>query len=412
MWLQNILWCAKNKRRKVSGSGITQQWRRNTAHPYNSTKIWQRHNSTYALSRFTRRSKMKGIRKIAPYIPGEQPKFPDMIKINTNENAFAPSPKVQDALDSFRANDLRLYPSITNDSLRVTLANTYGLDKENFIVGNGSDEILAFCFMAFFNSEYPVLFPNITYGFYKVWANLFGILFEEIPIHDDFFIHLDDYPQKNGGIVLANPNATVGTYIAPSEMKDFLSTQKDSIVLVDEAYVQFGGESLLPFVREFDNLVVIRTLSKDTALAGLRVGYAAANPDLIRIVQTIKNSFNPYSVDAISEKLAVAALKDQEYMHEKAAKICDVRETFCKNLSELGFITVQSKANFVLTTHPNYSMTLLFDELAKEHIFVRRFDTPPILSNFLRITIGTSEEMDRVVEAIRRLMIGAPYGIG
>ncbi|MDR0921347.1 MAG: histidinol-phosphate transaminase [Lactobacillales bacterium] len=346
---------------------------------------------------------MKGIRKITPYIPGKQPNFADMIKINTNENAFPPSPKVKEALAHFSTNQLKLYSSLTNESLTTALAEKFQLKPKNFLIGNGSDEVLAFCFLAFFNSDFPVLFPDITYGFYKVWGELFHIPFEEIPLDADFQIDFSDYNRKNGGIILTNPNAPTGDYHTLSEMKDFLKKHSDEIVVVDEAYIDFGGESLAPLVNEFDNLIVVQTFSKAAALAGLRVGYAVGNAELISILNAIKSSFNPYSVDILSEKLATAAVKDEEYYKKINAEICQTREYFTEELAKLGFQTVPSKANFILTTHPERSMKKLFEELTNQHIFVRYFDKPQRLASFLRITIGTREEMEVVLNAIKKL---------
>ncbi|MDR0847189.1 MAG: aminotransferase class I/II-fold pyridoxal phosphate-dependent enzyme [Lactobacillales bacterium] len=346
---------------------------------------------------------MKGIRKISPYVPGEQPNYPDMIKINTNENAYPPSPRVLELLAGFgKSVDLRRYSSLDQGNLRSALSHKYGLKPDNFIVGNGSDEILAFAFLSFFNSSEPVLFPDITYGFYKVWCDLFKIPFEEIALAEDFSISLEDYARPNGGIIIANPNAPTSLYHSADAMKDFLVEHSDSIVIVDEAYVNFGGVSLAPLVNDFDNLVVIHTLSKSESLAGLRVGYAVANPALIEVLGAVKSSFNPYSVDSLAEKLATIAVEDAGYYEAINFNIIKTREEFRASLAELGFETLESKTNFVLTTHPQYDMNALFESLQKDHIFVRHFDKPERLNNYLRITIGTDEEMQKVIENIKK----------
>jgi histidinol-phosphate aminotransferase len=348
---------------------------------------------------------MKGIRKIAPYVPGLQPNFPDMIKINTNENAFPPSPKVAEALANFDADTLKRYSTLDNDDIRNQLALNYGLAKENFLIGNGSDEILAWCFLAFFNSESPVLFPDITYGFYKVWADLFHIPFEEIPLNENFEIHFNDYNKENGGLIITNPNAPTGIYKEREVMQSFIEAHQDSIVIVDEAYIEFGGESLVPLVNVYDNLVVVHTLSKSASLAGLRVGYAVASTELIEILGAIKSSFNPYSVDRLAETLACAALSDTAYYTNINAKIANTRERFVAELDAIGFKTLPSKANLILTTHDDTDMEKLYDDLADEHIFVRYFNSPERLANYLRISIGTEEEMNRVLEVIKEKIV-------
>jgi histidinol-phosphate aminotransferase len=344
---------------------------------------------------------MKGIRKIAPYVPGMQPTFPDMIKINTNENAYPPSPLIAEALEKFEADTLKRYSSLEVNDVREQLAENYNLKKENFLIGNGSDEILAWCFLAFFNSNAPVLFPDITYGFYKVWADLFHIPFEEIPLDENFEIDFTDYEKENGGIIIANPNAPTGIYKDFDVMRKFIHEHDDSIVIVDEAYVHFGGQTLAPLIDECDNLVIVHTLSKSVSLAGLRVGFAIASTELIEVLGAIKSSFNPYSVDRLAETIAAAALADMPYYHVVNENIQLTRDEFVDELAELGFKTLPSKANLILTTHENISMEKLYNDLADEHIFVRYFSSPERLANYLRISIGTSEEMERVLEVIK-----------
>lgn len=341
---------------------------------------------------------MKGIRKITPYVPGEQPNYPDMIKLNTNENSYPPSPKVAEALKDFDAQRLKRYSSIDNFTLKNTLGSKYNLSPEHFIIGNGSDEVLAFCFLAFFNSSDPILFPDITYGFYKVWADLFQIPFSEQPLNDKFQINLDDYSKTNGGIVIANPNAPTGLFKSLSEIEQLVKKNQDVIVIIDEAYIDFADESAISLLEKYPNLVIIRTLSKSTSLAGLRIGYAIGDPKYIQIIESIKSSFNPYSVDMLAETLAVAAIEDEEYYAEITSKICKTRDWFAEQIEKLGFYSLISQTNFVLLTHPDLIIEDLYHYLEKQDIYVRYFPKIKRLSNYLRVSIGTQEEMEKVYQ--------------
>ncbi|WP_086347463.1 histidinol-phosphate transaminase [Candidatus Enterococcus clewellii] len=343
---------------------------------------------------------MKGIRKIAPYVPGVQPNSHNMIKINTNENPYPPSPKVAEALKSFDSNQLKRYSSLDNLSLKMALAEKYGVSPEQLMIGNGSDEVLAFSFLAFFNSEDPILFPDITYGFYKVWADLFHIPFKELPLNEAFEIDLQDYEQLNGGLVIANPNAPTGLFKTVEEIRLFLKKQTDVIVIIDEAYVEFAEDSVLSLLDDHPNLIIVRTLSKSQSLAGLRIGYAIGAPEYIAILESIKSSFNPYSVDTLAEALAAAAVKDHTYYKKITDEICETRDWFSQQLQTLGFESLPSQTNFVLSTHYKLDMEQLYQFLASKNIFVRYFSKPERLNKYLRISIGTKKEMKKVLEAI------------
>lgn len=341
---------------------------------------------------------MKGIRNITPYISGEQPNYPAMIKLNTNENPYPPSPNVAKVLKQFETEQLKRYSSIDNLSLKKALGIKHGLSPDHFLIGNGSDEVLAFCFLAFFNSQDPILFPDITYGFYKVWANLFKVPFKELPLNNNFEIALEDYKQTNGGIIIANPNAPTGLFKPLAEIEALLEENKDVIVIIDEAYIDFADQSAVGLLETYPNLVVIRTLSKSSSLAGLRVGYAIGNPKYIQVVESIKSSFNPYSVDIIAENLAIAAVEDEKYYAQITRNICKTRDWFAKNIETFGFSSLVSQTNFVLLTHPNLTIETLYHYLEAKDVFVRYFPKIERLNNYLRVSIGTQEEMEKVLQ--------------
>ncbi|MTD38976.1 histidinol-phosphate transaminase [Erwinia sp. CPCC 100877] len=339
---------------------------------------------------------MKGIRKITPYIPGEQPANSKIIKLNTNENPYPPAPLAKEQLKDFDISQLKRYNSVDNPQLKAALAEKFGLASENFVIGNGSDEVLAFCFLAFFNSDDPILFPDITYGFYRVWADLFKIPFKEIPLNDRFEIDIKDYQQINGGILLTNPNAPTGIFKSLSEIETLLALNQEVIVVIDEAYIDFAGASAVTLLDKYPNVIIVRTFSKSSSLAGLRVGYAIGHPEYIQIIESIKSSFNPYSVDSIAEALATAAVKDAAYYEEINTTICQTRDWFTEKIAELGFQTFASQTNFVLTTHPQQSMEDLYHFLERHDVYVRYFPKVERLKNYLRISIGTPAEMKTV----------------
>ncbi len=347
---------------------------------------------------------LKGLRQMEPYIPGAQPKDADMIKLNTNENAYPPSPAVARALEEFAVSGLARYSSLDQSPLKEALAQQLGVSKEQLIIGNGSDDILSLSFLAFFNSEDPVLFPDLTYGFYKVWADLYQVPFKEIPLADDFSIDFEDYNQVNGGIIIANPNAPTGFGKSLDALEEFLKAHEDVVVIVDEAYVNFGGQTAIPLLKHYPNLFIIRTFSKDASLAGLRVGYGIGHPDLIQVMQAVKDSVNPYSVDSLAESLATAAVKDWEYYRDTCKRTMATRDAFSKGLEALGFTVLDSQTNFVLAKPNHCSAQALFDHLESRHIYVRYFPRSERIKDYLRISIGTDQEMRTVLEVIKETL--------
>ncbi len=337
------------------------------------------------------------IRRVVPYVPGEQPKFSNIIKLNTNENPYPPSPKVKEALERQNPADLRLYPDPTCEELVSAIAAYYGLQPEQVFVGVGSDDVLAMIFMTCFNSEKPILFPDITYSFYDVWADMLRIPYTQIPLDENFAIRKEDYYRENGGIVFPNPNAPTGVEMAQADIEDIVRHNPDSIVIVDEAYVDFGAESALPLIEKYDNVLVMQTFSKSRSLAGMRIGFAMGNPKLISYINDVKYSFNSYTMDRTALAAGKAAIEDKAYFDETVKKVIDVREWTKKELKRLGFVFGDSKANFIFAGHPEYPAAELFAALREEHIIVRYFNKPRI-SNFLRITVGTREEMQKLID--------------
>lgn len=335
-------------------------------------------------------------RDIEPYVPGEQPQIKDKIKLNTNENPYPPSPSVLEAMKKLDYSDFKLYPDPSAEELVNSIAEYHGVGKENVFVGVGSDDVLAMCFMAFFNSGKPILFPDITYAFYDVWAELFKIPYQTVALCDKFNIVKSDYYRENGGVVFPNPNAPTGICMELSEIEDILKHNSGVVVIVDEAYIDFGGESALGLISEYKNLVVTRTFSKSRSMAGMRIGYAVADAALIRELNTIKNSYNSYTMSTAAIKLGAAAMGDELYFKETVGKIVDTRERVKRELSGMGFEFPDSKSNFIFASHPKISAKDLFEELKKHKIFVRYFDKPRI-NNYLRITVGTDAEMDALI---------------
>ena len=342
----------------------------------------------------------KNVRTVIPYTPGEQPKFDKMIKLNTNENPYPPSPKVQAILDSFDLEDLRLYPDPKAESLVNAIAKYYGVGPENVFVGVGSDDVIAMAFLTFFNSELPILFPDITYSFYDVWANLYRIPFSTCPLDDNFDIIPADYKKKNGGIIFPNPNAPTGASLGLDAIEDIIKANQDVVVMVDEAYVDFGCESAVKLTKKYDNLLVIQTFSKSRSMAGMRIGYAIGDAKLIKYLNDVKYSFNSYTMNRTSLVLGPIAIEDDEYFKETVAKIIKTRECTKTELAKLGFTFADSKANFIFASHPDKKAEDIFNALRKENIFVRYFKKPRI-DNYLRITIGTDEEMDTLIQFLK-----------
>ena len=331
------------------------------------------------------------IRKVVPYTPGEQPNESGMIKLNTNENPYSPAPGVEKALEDLDTDTLRLYPDPTAGDLVHSIAGFYGLKDEQVFTGVGSDDVLAMCFLTFFNSEKPILFPDITYSFYDVWADLFRIPYERPALDEEFHIRKEDYLRENGGIVFPNPNAPTGVELPLSEIEEIVAKNPESIVIVDEAYVDFGSVSALPLIEKYDNLLVVQTFSKSRSLAGMRIGYAFGNPELIKYLNDVKYSFNSYTMDRTTIAAGVA------YFEESCNKIIATREWTKTELKKLGFSFQDSKANFIFATHESCSAKELFEALREKHIYVRYFPKDRI-DNHLRITIGTDEEMKKLIE--------------
>ncbi|MDN3956824.1 histidinol-phosphate transaminase [Sporolactobacillus laevolacticus] len=343
------------------------------------------------------------VQKLDPYVPGEQPKDKKYVKLNTNENPYPPSPKVVEVIKQAVNDQLRLYPDPNADELRKTAAEHFQLDPNQIFVGNGSDEVLAFSFMSFFSAENPVAFADITYSFYKVYANLCSLSPKIIPLNEDFSLPVKAFCEPNGGVVIPNPNAPTGRGVSLSEVKEILEANKDHVVIIDEAYIDFGGESVIPFINDYPNLLVIRTLSKYSSLAGIRVGYALGQKELIDGLNRVKNSFNSYTIDRLALAGAKAAIEDDTYYREMAKKIVTTREQTVKRLQDIGFTIVPSQSNFIFASHAEVDAEVIFHALRDRGVLVRYFNQPRI-SNYLRITIGTDEEMDKLVNALKLIL--------
>ncbi|HCA69191.1 MAG TPA: histidinol-phosphate transaminase [Lachnospiraceae bacterium] len=343
----------------------------------------------------------KNIRKVVPYVPGEQPGNKNVVKLNTNENPYPPAPGVQKVLQEFDASRLRLYPDPSGTLLVEELARFYHLDKEQIFVGVGSDDVLAMAFMTFFNSDQPILFPNITYSFYPVWCNLFSIPYETPALDPNFCIVREDYYRENGGIVIANPNAPTSIYEEVSVIEDILRHNSSSIIIVDEAYIDFAGTSCLELINRYENLLVVQTFSKSRSMAGMRIGFAMGNPVLIQALNEVKYSFNSYTMDTVSLLTGAAAVRDEEYFRSIVQKVILTREQAKEQLKELGFSFPVSGANFIFATHERIPAKRIYEALRENDIYVRYFNMPRI-DNYLRISIGTDEEMDRLFTFLRK----------
>ena len=339
------------------------------------------------------------LRKIDPYVPGEQPNLEGMIKLNTNENPYPPSPAVEKAIKEFDLDTLRVYPDPNSELLINAIAKRYEVEKDQVFVGVGSDDVLAIAFMTFFNSSKPILFPDITYSFYDVWAELFNIPYERPALDDDFNIKADDYYRENGGVVIANPNAPTGIKQSEEMLRDIIEHNKDVVVIIDEAYVDFSGESALKLTKEYDNVLIVQTYSKSRSLAGMRIGYAMGNPELIKAMNDVRFSYNSYPMTRLSVALGVAAIEDEAYFQKTKQMIIDTREWTKKKLTELGFTFGDSMTNFIFATHKSVDANEIFAKLREKKIFVRHFSTPRI-DNYLRISIGTQKEMERLIEEL------------
>jgi histidinol-phosphate aminotransferase len=342
------------------------------------------------------------VRELTPYVPGEQPKIDGLVKLNTNECPYGPSEKVLAAIAQQNSSALRLYPDPQASLLRQAIARRHGLQPGQVFVGNGSDEVLAHVFMALLRHDAPLLYPDISYSFYPVYAKLYGITPREIPLAEDFSVRVDDYLKAgpNGGIVLANPNAPTGMPLPLSEVRRLLEGNPDSVVVIDEAYVDFGGESVVSLIDSFPQLLVIHTLSKSRALAGLRVGYAMGHPDLIEGLTRVKDSFNSYPLDRLAIAGAVAAVEDVEWFERTCQMVVATRERMVAGLKSRGFEVLPSAANFVFARHPGSDAAALAAGLREQRVLVRHFRRPERISSFLRISVGTEEQTDALLTAL------------
>lgn len=340
------------------------------------------------------------IRRVAPYTPGEQPQKAGVIKLNTNENPYPPSPRIDRLLKEMNSGDLRLYPDPCAQTLTDAIADYHGLLPEQVFVGVGSDDVLAIAFMTFFHSSKPILFPDITYSFYDVWAELFGIPYETPALKEDFSISPEDYYQENGGVIFPNPNAPTGIALGLDAIRDIMDHNRDAVVIIDEAYVDFGADSALPLIDQYDNLLVVRTFSKSRSLAGLRIGYAMGTPLLIRYMNDVKFSFNSYTMNQPSVYLGARAMEDEEYFRETLRKIVNTREWAKEELKKLGFEFTDSKTNFIFARHPDYPAREIYEALREADIYVRHFDKDRI-RDYLRITVGALEEMEVLMDFLK-----------
>ena len=343
------------------------------------------------------------VHELVPYVPGEQPKLANLVKLNTNENPYGPSPQVIEAIRRQLDESLRLYPAPNADALKQRIAEYYGVASEQVFVGNGSDEVLAHVFHGLFQHGRPLLFPDITYSFYPVYCGLYGIQPQPVALRDDFSIDVDDYRQPNGGIIFPNPNAPTGVLLGLEEIERLVRFNQDSVVVVDEAYVDFGGETAITLVNRYPNLLVTQTLSKSRSLAGLRVGLAVGHKDLIEALERIKNSFNSYPLDRLAIVGAVAAFEDRQWFDATRNKVITSREQLAAQLNELGFEVLPSAANFVFARHTRCDAGELAQGLREKGVIVRHFRQPRI-DQFLRITIGTPEQNQALIEALRPLV--------
>ncbi|PJJ29055.1 histidinol-phosphate transaminase [Lacrimispora celerecrescens] len=343
------------------------------------------------------------IRRIAPYVPGEQPKGEKLIKLNTNENPYPPSPGVKQALAQMDCDLLRKYPDPAATVLIKALSNAYEIEEDRIFVGVGSDDVIAVAFMTFFNSGKPLLFPDVSYSFYKVWADLFRIPYETPALDEEFCIQKEDYYRENGGIIFPNPNAPTGLLMPLSEVEDIIAHNQESVVIVDEAYIDFGGESAIKLIEKYENLLVVQTFSKSHSMAGMRIGCAYGHPDLIRALNDVKYSFNSYTMNIPSLVLGAKALEDDKYFKETLDKIIYTREQAKKRLGELGFTFPDSMANFIFASHKERRAEEIYKALRENDIYVRYFNQPR-LDNHLRISIGTEEEMEALYAFLKEFL--------
>ena len=344
------------------------------------------------------------LRKIAPYIPGEQPKdVSKVIKLNTNENPYPAAPGAEEIACNLRDDKMRLYPPTDAGKLLRAIAKYYGVPEKNTFVGVGSDDVLATAFIACFNSDKPILFPDVTYSFYDVWAELYKIPYKTVPLDDNFKIIKEDYLQENGGIVIANPNAPTSINLPLADVEFIIKNNPDSVVIVDEAYVDFGGESAVPLLKKYENLMVVQTFSKSRSMAGMRIGYAFASDKIIQAMNDVKFSINSYTMNYPAVEMGVAAIDDEEYYKVTIAKIVKTREKAVKELTKRDFTVLDSRTNFLFISHKRVKASSIFADLKNRGIFVRHWDKPRI-GNYLRVTVGTDAQMKKLYEALDEIL--------
>ncbi len=343
------------------------------------------------------------VKGLTPYVPGEQPKLANLVKLNTNENPYGPSPRALQAIRDATGESLKLYPDPNAEQLRIAIGKYYAIDARNVFVGNGSDEVLAHVFLGLLKHARPILFPDITYSFYPVYCGLYQVGFETIPLADDFSIRVRDYARPNGGIIFPNPNAPTGCLLPLADIEQLLQSSPDSVVVIDEAYVDFGGETAIPLIARYPNLLVVQTLSKARSLAGLRVGFAAGHVELIEALERVKNSFNSYPLDRLAIAGAVAAYEDREYFEKTRRAVIASREKLVAELTALGCEVLPSKANFLFVRHPRRDAQELALGLRQRGIIVRHFKLPRI-KQFLRITVGTDAQCAALVAALKEIL--------
>lgn len=345
------------------------------------------------------------VRKVVPYVPGEQPQEKGIIKLNTNENPYPPSPKVFEAHKSIKVDQFALYPDPAAGKLVTALADYYGLQRGQVFVGVGSDDVLALAFLTFFNSGKPILFPDVTYSFYPVWADVYRIPYECPPLDSDFRICVEDYKRESGGIVIANPNAPTSLALGRDRIEEIVAANPEVVVIVDEAYVDFGGETALPLLDKYDNLLVVRTYSKSRSLAGMRIGFAMGNPALIQAMMNVKESINSYTMSREAIDIGAASLEDEDYFQEMLRKVIATRERAKEQLRRRNFTVLESRTNFLFAKPGQRDAGWLFEQLKREKIFVRHFSGERI-REYLRISVGTEDQMDSLFRAIDRILGG------
>jgi histidinol-phosphate aminotransferase len=341
---------------------------------------------------------------LTPYVPGEQPKLTNLVKLNTNENPYGPSPRVLEVVRAEAAETLRLYPDPGSDRLRAGIAALHGVAADQVFVGNGSDEVLAHAFMALLKHDRPILFPDITYSFYPVYCGLYEIAYRTIPLDESFEIRVDDYLTPNGGLIFPNPNAPTGCVLALSEIERLLAGNPDSVVVIDEAYIDFGGESAIGLVARYPQLLVVRTLSKSHALAGLRVGYAIGQPHLVEALNRVKDSFNSYPLDRFAQAGALASIEDHAYFESLCTRVVATRTHLVEAMVAMGFEVLPSAANFIFARHPAHEGAALTAALRERSIIVRHFTHPARIAPFLRITVGTDVQCNALIDALKAIV--------